>query len=304
LEDTSADDLGSLVARAGYFVLGVVWLINTIRRFEDAGRSSQWYGLLYFSMPIVSMVPLWLKLINGYESLLLFVLIQLPFAMLRSKPKSAEPVVEEAVGSEALMDAETKDHEIDRQPTQTQKRRRVRPISPKGFLVTLLVIACLWSLMIYLDGASGGGIGSWIAWIGYMLLVFSWFGNVARRLKDAGWAHGILPAQYCIVILVATLMPHAVHWVNGYEALAIFVLIQIPTVLLPSKPRPEERRPIEDLPEDNGAEVDEDCLRDPWEGMRASHTGEQEISYQRPKRGFLKDRGLGVSNWAPKRRQY
>jgi uncharacterized membrane protein YhaH (DUF805 family) len=299
LEDTFTDDLGLLIARAGYFVLGFVWLINTIRRFEDAGRSSQWYGLFYLSIPIVAMVPLWLRLINGYESLLLFVLIQLPLAMLRSKRNSAALMVAESVGSEALMNAETKDQEIDRQPTKTKKMRQVRPISPKGFFVTLLVIFCFWSLMIYLDDASGHGVGSWIAWIGYVVLVFTWFGNVARRLKDAGWAHGLLPAQYCIVVLVATLMPHAFHWVTGYGALAIFVLIQIPIVFLPSKPRPEEPLPESSVSDDN-----ENCLRDPLEGILVRRTDEAGITYQRPTRSFLKGRGLGVSNWAPKRKRY
>ena len=46
--------------------------------------------------------------------------------------------------------------------------------------------------------------------------------------------------QYFLVVSVASLMPLAVHWVNGYGALAIFVLIQTPIALLLSKPRPDD----------------------------------------------------------------
>ena len=72
---------------------------------------------------------------------------------------------------------------------------------------------------------------------GYLLLSDTF---AHGRLKDAGWARNDYPFQYFLVVSVASLMPLAVRWVNSYGALAIFFLIQSPTVFLRSKPMSDE----------------------------------------------------------------
>jgi hypothetical protein len=91
-----------------------------------------------------------------------------------------------------------------------------------------------------MESGSGDEIVVWFARIGYFILGVVWMVNANGRLENAGWAHSWYPSQYFLVVSVASLMPLAVHWVNGYEALAIFALIQTPTVWLRSKPKPEE----------------------------------------------------------------
>lgn len=246
------------VARLGYFILGVVWLIKVLGRLEDAGRSphmgrgyfilggvlliemlrhmvstgwsSQSYGFLFSNVVhILSMLSPWLKLINGYEKLALLLLIQIPLALLPSKPRPDE-----------LVPAQKVENKYGKKLEERRKVAKPFLVTPLSFLRRLLVIAFLWAPMIYMDSVSNGEIVTWIARLGYFILIYAWLMNASGRFEDAGWAFNWDGAQYCLVVSVASLMPLAVHWINGYESLALFVLIQIPTVLLKSKPKPEE----------------------------------------------------------------
>lgn len=245
----SSSQLGVKVwmARIGYLILALVWLIQILRRLEDAGypllgraftltvgllmtralRPLSWgpsrgsfdpnNGLMRF-MPTL---PPWINLINGYEMLSLFLLIQTPLALLPSKPRQHEP-------------PPRRKNKYGKQLVEWRKTHEPFLVDRFAFLRRLLVIATLWLPLIYVDSVSDGRIGTWIARLGYFVLTFAWLMNSDGRLKDAGRG----PAdhwQYCLVISVAALMPLAVHWVNGYEALAIFVLIQIPIVFPKSK---------------------------------------------------------------------
>lgn len=301
LDKTFIDGLGALVAHIAYFLVGFVWFFKVLGRFEDAALSSDRFGMPYFFCAlIVSMLPLWFGLINGYESLALFVAIQVPLAFLQSKPRPESPVPPPRELSDFRKRLKL------RRENRKLTRKAAKPffVGPDAFLRRLLVIACLWALLISVDNASDNWVGAWFARGGYLILSFVWLMSAEGRFKDAGWARDWYGSQFVLVVTVASMMPRAVHWVNGYGALAIFVLIQIPTVLLPSKPRPEEPHPADLSPDSSSSDEDDKCLRDPWEGIRATYADEPEITYQRPKRGFLKDRGLGVANWSPRRRQY
>ena len=170
----------------------------------------------------------WLKFINGYEMLAVFLLVQVPLALFPSKLGSGKP---------AQQTIESKFGKLLAERRSTGKRFLVGPFA---FLRRLLVLAFLGGPLIYLDGVSNGGIGSWSARLGYFILIYAWMMNSYGRFKDAGWTEGWYGAQYWLVVSVVSLMPFAVHWVNGYGALVIFVLIQTPTALLRSKPKPEK----------------------------------------------------------------
>jgi uncharacterized membrane protein YhaH (DUF805 family) len=313
LEDASGQGFGVWIARLGYSILSIVWFFKVLGRLDDAGRlprarygflitclvcltgilrslehagrSPQWYGFPFSSAAsIVSMLTAWLRHINGYEQLALFLLIQMPLALLTSKPKSPKLLAE-----------------INR---QKESRNKSMPVvktnelalsGPFEYLRILLVIACLWIPLIYMDNAFGGSVGSWIARLGYLILGFFWLAFANGRLEDAGWAHSWYPSQYGLVVSVASLMPLAVHWVNGYGALAIFVLIQIPTVFLRSKPRPEEPSPE--------TEEDDACLRDPLEGILVRRTDEvgEENPARRP--GVLTGGNFGRAKRVPRWRR-
>lgn len=258
LDDVSGRGTGMWVARLSYFILSVVWSIMVFGRLEDAGRSPhmgrgyfiiggvlliemlhrlvgarrspQSYGfLISAAVHIASTLPPWLELINGYEKLALFLLIQVPLALLPSKPRHDETATSQKV-----------ENKYSKKLAERRKTAKPFLVCPFSFLRRLLVIAFLWAPLVYMDSVSNGGIGTWIARLGYFILVYAWLMNASGRFEDAGWAFNWDGAQCCLVVSVASLMPLAVHWVNGYGALAIFVIVQIPTAFLKSVPLPEE----------------------------------------------------------------
>ncbi|MFY9853790.1 MAG: hypothetical protein WAK26_07940 [Terracidiphilus sp.] len=242
LEDTSADQLQTLIAHLGYFIMGLVWVFTVLGRFEDSGRASDVYGVPYcIIVPVLSMLPLWRGLINGYETLALFVLIQVPLALLRSKPTAEEPVLQNNCENEAS--------KVHAPPAKTNELTLCGPFE---YLRILFVIACFSIPLIYMDDASGGSVGSWIARLGYLILGFFWLTFANGRLEDAGWTRRNSTVQFGLVVCAASLMPLAFHWVSGYGSLAIFVVIQTPTALLRSKPKPEEPLSEEPLPGSGG----------------------------------------------------
>lgn len=170
-----------------------------------------------------------MKRINGYGILALFLLLQVPLALLPS-----------TLTTEPLSQASGANNDSTTRRTPMAKPSEFSLSGPLEYLRILCVISCFWIPLIYMDRTSAGSVGSWIARIGYVVLGGFWLIFANGRLEDAGWGHSLYPSQYFLVVGVAALMPLAIHWVNSYEALAIFFLIQIPTVFLKSKERLEE----------------------------------------------------------------
>ena len=237
LESAFGRGIGPLIAHLGYGILYLVWVFKVLGRFADSGRSSNWFWFPFcITVTIASAVPAWFKLINHYETLAVFLLIQIPLVFLPSKPRPKEPAHPASAGEKYR-----------ERVARRQKGAMPLVVEPFAFLRRLLVIACLCALLILMS-ASGGPTLVWIARCGYFILPFTWIMNATGRLQDAGLAHSWYPSQYCLAVSVASLMPLAVRWVNAYEALAIFAIVQIPTVFLKSKPKPEEP-----LPESTGS---------------------------------------------------
>jgi hypothetical protein len=255
LEEVSAHGTGAWIARMGYFLLGVACFVRVLGRLEDAGRLPRpRYGFLLIGLvllarvlrrsgpianptdryaflfsaaaSVASMLHPWLSLITGYEALALFVLIQIPLALLPSKP--------------GLASSERPREEGSKKRAPAAKTNELALCGPLEYLRIITVIACLWVPLIYMDHAFAGSVGSWIARFGYFVLGLFWLTFANGRLDDAGWGHSWYPPQFALVVCVASLLPFAVHWINAYEVLVIFVLIQTPTVMLRSKPKPEE----------------------------------------------------------------
>jgi hypothetical protein len=198
-----------------------------IRRLAFQSRTEWWRGLPGFNTAAI----LSQRLIhfNGYEKIGLFLVIQVPLAFLPSRPIPTTSVSEND-GAERTA----------RQPIKAVKTNELALCGPFEYLRILLVIAGVCVPLIYMDYASNSGVGSWVARTGYVILSFFWLTFAHGRLKDAGWAHNAYPAQYFLIVSVASLMPLAAHWVSGYGALAIFVILQIPTAFLESVPLLEE----------------------------------------------------------------
>lgn len=248
LEDVSNNHIGAWIARFLCTILSVVWAVKVVGRLDDIGKAPNVRQVVLFIFLVATIglmirlrfsrwseqwqsspefiaaeaISQWFRRINGYEKLALFLLIQTPLTLMPSEPRPSTLV------SEPIW---AKDPSLGSAPTNM-----LSLCGPVEFLRILLVIAGLCGPLIYMDRASNNGVGSWIARAGYAILVFFWLTFAHGRLKDAGWAHSEYPSQYFLVVSVASLVPFAVHWVSGYGALAIFVIVQIPTVLLKSVP--------------------------------------------------------------------
>ena len=208
-----------------------VWVFKVFGRFADSGHQSSWFWFPFcIVVTIASALLIWFRLLNRYETLAFFLLIQIPLVFLRSTSKSTKPVRPPSAG--------------DKYRERIALRKEVKPlvVGPFAFLRSLAVIACLWAWLVFMAG-SGNPTFVWIARGGYFILTCAWIMNLTGRLGDAGWAHSWYPSQYFLTVSVVSLMPLALRWVNGYESLAIFVLVQLPMVFLKSKPRPKESVP-------------------------------------------------------------
>jgi hypothetical protein len=250
LDSASGQGVGATVAKLGYLILGVVWLIQLLRRLEDAGYPLLGRGLSLLLLVVIARglrlfsflhrsqdpfelyselarflpkSPAWTGHTNGYEILGLFLVVQAPLAALPSKLRSYEP-------------PPRRENKYGKQLAEWRKKHKPFLVGRFAFLRRLLVIAVLWLPLIYIDSVSKGGIGTWSARFGYFVLTYAWLINSRGRFEDVGWSSLPDHWQYCLVVSVATLMPLAIHWVDGYGALAIFVLIQIPIAFPGSKP--------------------------------------------------------------------
>jgi hypothetical protein len=215
---------------------GILYLISVIKvmgRFADSGRTSDWYWFPFCIIAtFASAMPLWFNLLNRYEALALFLLIQVPLALLPSAPREARLVPESGFAKR-----------LHRRTFQGREAKKSIMISPFAFLLGLVVVACLWALLIHAENASRGGVGMWLSRSGCFVLACAWAMIASGRFADADWDHDWRMSQYFLVVAVVSLMPFAVHWVNAYGALAIFCIMQIPAALLPSKPVEQQSSP-------------------------------------------------------------
>ena len=87
-------------------------------------------------------------------------------------------------------EVETPGEDVEDYPVKAKKRSRGEPLGPVPYLVVVLMLACFWLLLIFIEDTSGHGLGVWIARLGYGALGFLWFGLTIMRFKDAGFGTG------------------------------------------------------------------------------------------------------------------
>jgi hypothetical protein len=238
--ESVAQPVGPVIADFGFGILYFVWLTKTLGRFADSGHASNWYwGPFCIGVTAISFLPLQHHVINQYEALGLFLLIQTPLALLPSQHQ-ADKFNEDRLRKRRERARRKREERIQRWGRKEVKQPLLRPLV---FLIANLVIGCLSALLIYVGSVSKGGVGKWFALSGLFVLVVVWMANVNARFNDAGLIEGWYGSQFVLVVSVASLMPLAFHWVNAYGALAILVLIQTPTVFLRSKPPSEAVAP-------------------------------------------------------------
>jgi hypothetical protein len=197
---------------------------------QAAGLRAHSYFLFVLTHP-ASIFPNRLRPTNNYEILASFLLIQIPFALLPTKPRpeylAAPQYPKSRVGKQL--------GKFQKHIEERRKRLKRKPLGALPLLGAILFVGVLWLPLIYMDSASSGGIGTWLSRIGYVILGCIWVGCVDARIQDTGSGRPADLWQFCLVVAVASLMPLGLHWVSGYGAFAIFVLLQIPLTFLPSK---------------------------------------------------------------------
>jgi hypothetical protein len=307
-------EIEALVLGLFSLFLGFVWFILLKMRLDESGLS-HWHKNTFLFVLAACFLPYAYRLIDFRQALALFVVLQIPLLFIRNKQAPTEfatdsvnpepvpdPVSPEATFNEAspevtmggamLADEETPC------PVQDEDRPNRKQIGPWGFLYGLSMIACFWLVLIRLDDVSGYGLGVWVARMGYAVLSFFWFGLAGSRFKDAGLFDGRF-GLYWIAVSGVSLLPLMLGFTNGYESLAIFVLIQIPMAFLRSKPAPEE--PLQASAD--SVEKD-DALRDFAERRLAEITNESGLASQQRRPAAFVGASFGRAKRVPRWRRF
>jgi hypothetical protein len=206
-------------------LLGVFWIRNLERRLADAGlpRWSFWpYFLVVFTGCLAAHL---LKFTNSQETLGLFLLLQLPAVLFESKSAPAELSPRSAFLEKAFSRFTSQNH---------KPARPVEPLGAVEFAVFVLLIAGLWQVLHLLRGDVGGmaharnwryalDAGSW-------LLCVPWFFSVRGRLKTLSRMR--LTTILCVVVLISCLLLFYIRVITFLQAIVLFVVLQIPVILL------------------------------------------------------------------------
>jgi hypothetical protein len=214
---------------AGLIFLGVFWIRSVEGRLLDAGLP-RWYFWPYFLIVFASCAAAHLlKILDSQQTLMLFVALQIPTVLLESNSASERR------------------EEMRRYPAYN------KPVGRLLFLLRLLLLAALWGALFHLQAETGWGLALLEMRLGLVLVAFVWVYNVEGRLMDAGlprWCS----VPYCLIVPALCLVPIYLKVIEDTHplALALFVLLQIPTVFFKTKPvaepLPQESSPQEAVP--------------------------------------------------------
>jgi hypothetical protein len=198
-------------------ILAVVWLRSLERRLLDAGLP-RWSFWPYFLFVFTACFGAHAHRVDGPRTLALFVVLQIPAFLLQSKPAGGESLPGGA-----------------RQEAARSYPKYLRPVGPYLFLLRLLLIAAFGAALLNLVQRTGRSVAWGEFCLALVILGFVWIYNVEGRMFDAqlpSWAS----AAYCVMVPGACFLPLLLHDLGLHAALALFVVLQIPTVFLPSKP--------------------------------------------------------------------
>lgn len=198
----------------GVVLLGVFWTRSLEGRLRDAGmpRWSFWpYFLIVFTGCLAAHL---LKFTNSLETLALFLVLQLPAALFSRKPAAAETLSQDVDGR--------------------RSDSKATPLGAIEFAVYLLIIAGLLDVLHLLrydvSGMAGAHILRHALDAACLLLSVPWFFSVRGRLRRLGlinWSLG-----YCFVVFALCAAPFASRFLSFRQVLILFVVLQIPLVIL------------------------------------------------------------------------
>jgi hypothetical protein len=220
----------------GMVLLGVFWTRSLERRLADGGlpRWIFWpYFLAVFTGCLGAHV---LKFTNSRETLALFLLLQLPAALFPSKPAGAE-----SSPSGALLKQTSSQFAWIR----NKWTRNVAPLSQFEFAVFVLLIAGLLQILHLLRGdfrvtAHAREVRAALD-AGSGLLGVLWVLSARGRLQALGLMRWTL--ELCFIVLAICVLPLALRAISFPVALAVFISLQVPAVLLRRESAPENVSP-------------------------------------------------------------
>jgi len=213
-----------LAVEYGFVLLGVFWLRSLERRLQDAGlpRWSFWpYFLIVFTGCLGAHV---LDLTNSLQTLVLFLLLQLPAVLFPSERPLPHGVVVEGASSRSI----------------SQANKPGRPVTPLGageFAIYLVLIAGLWAVLHLLrgdvTGISGARAFKLALDAGSGIVCILWIFSVRGRLKALGRMRWTL--YFCFVVLALCVLPFAFRGITFQHALVLFAVLQLPIAVLRRK---------------------------------------------------------------------
>ena len=211
--------------RLGIVLFAFVWIYSVEGRVMDAGLP-RWLSIVYcLILPGVCVLPRFLNIISLHVALALFVVLQIPTILFRSRTVYAGPVGLNDSGQEA--------HGLRVVGKDKPVRQGVR-LDGIEFAVYTLLIAGLWYVLHLLRGDAGFGTMSLAVCLaldaGSMFLGILWSICVSGRLRDADlhdWT-----VEFCLVVFAASVLPLAFGVIEFPVALVVFAVLQAPAVFI------------------------------------------------------------------------
>lgn len=206
----------SFVLQCGLIVLAVAWLRLLERRLADAGLPRWAFWPYFLSVFAVCFAAHARQITNGPRTLALFLVLQIPAILLESKPAAGEALP----GA-----ARTAVHGYP---------GWLRPAGRFLFLLRVLLMGVFADSFYHLAHRAGHGVARWEIGLALVLVCLAWIYNVQARALDSrlpGW----IPAFYCLAAPGMCVLPVLLHLGGLRTALALFLVLQIATVYLPSQ---------------------------------------------------------------------
>lgn len=216
-----------LEMRFGLALIAFIWIYNVEGRVLDAGLP-HWASIPYcLLVPVLSLLPIYFKVAkDAYPlALALFVVLQISTIFLRGKtllvaePSSQNPN-QQAVSSSALQPG-TSAGQLD-------------PVGGVEFASRILILAGLLWVLHLLRGDTGFGHIAWVLEASLdaasAVVCVLWAVSVKGRLKQLGRTRSY--PDLCALVLIACLLALVVAGASFPQALVLFVVLQIPVVLV------------------------------------------------------------------------
>jgi hypothetical protein len=165
-----------------------------------------------------------LDLTNSLQTLVLFLLLQLPAVLFPSERPLPHGVVVEGASSRSI----------------SQANKPGRPVTSLGaveFAIYLVLIAGLWAVLHLLrgdvTGISGARAFKLALDAGSGIVCILWIFSVRGRLKALGRMRWTL--YFCFVVLALCVLPFAFRGITFQHALVLFAVLQLPIAVLRRK---------------------------------------------------------------------